>query len=98
MVVVGDGSQKPIAIWKDKLCSMDPLMEIGRQIAMPKTIKETRSVLGDKVFGYVCFLRVLIISTLLLVIRAIGVSIFFSVGSFYSVCRQTGVQHWDLRL
>ena len=50
VVVVGDGSQKPIIIRKDKLHSMDPLMEMGRQIAMPKTIKETRTELGDKMF------------------------------------------------
>ena len=66
-------------------------MEMGRQIAIPKTIKETRRVLGDKVFGFVFFNTDITSSDP----NCWCVSLF---QCLLTVCMQMGVQHWDLRL
>ena len=49
-MVVGDGSQEPVTIAGDKLRDQDQLAKIGAELAMPKTVQETRKDLGDKVF------------------------------------------------
>ena len=50
VMVVGDGSQEPVTIAGDKLRDQDQLAKIGAELVMPKTVKETRKALGDKVF------------------------------------------------
>ena len=50
VMVVGDGSQEPVTIAGDKLRDQDQLAKIGAELVMPKTVKESRKALGDKVF------------------------------------------------
>ena len=58
-MVVGDGSQEPVTIAGDKLKNQEQLVQIGSELVMPKTVKESRQPLGDKVFEYVLHLLLL---------------------------------------
>ena len=50
MVVIGDGSSDPVTFSGDKLNSAAGLIKAGAEMALPDTIKESRKILGDKLF------------------------------------------------
>lgn len=50
VLMVGDGSADPVTVAGDKLNDQEKLKQIGAEFALPKTVKETRKALGDKLF------------------------------------------------
>lgn len=50
VTVVGDGDGEPVHLAKHKLTDKEELIKIGSELSLPKAVKESRTVLGDKVF------------------------------------------------
>ncbi len=53
MVVIGDGSKPPVHFSGDKLGKQDEMIQGGKDLELPTSIKDTRQMLGEKVFEYV---------------------------------------------
>ncbi|XP_041351713.1 uncharacterized protein LOC121370501 [Gigantopelta aegis] len=51
VTVIGDGTATPTAIAGDKLANQEALSKVAETVEMPKSIKETRKSLGDKLFN-----------------------------------------------
>ncbi|CAG2197276.1 unnamed protein product [Mytilus edulis] len=51
VTVIGDGKDTPVTIAGSKLTNKDELKDIGKDLKMPVSIKDTRRQLGDQVFS-----------------------------------------------
>ncbi|XP_070190102.1 circularly permutated Ras protein 1-like isoform X2 [Littorina saxatilis] len=49
--VIGDSTEEEVVVSGEKLTDQDALTKVGSELPCPKAIKETRSSLGEKVFG-----------------------------------------------
>lgn len=53
MTVIGDGTTEVVTLAGEKLKNMEELTRLGSELPLPKAIKETCSLLGNKVFAWV---------------------------------------------
>ena len=51
--MIGDGTGTPMSIAGDKLANQEALSKVAETVDMPKSIKETRKSLGEKLFKFV---------------------------------------------
>ena len=48
--MIGDGKDSPVTVAGNKLTNKEELEEIGKQMKMPVSVKDTRQQLGEQVF------------------------------------------------
>ncbi|XP_070541916.1 circularly permutated Ras protein 1-like [Ptychodera flava] len=51
VTVISDGVDEPVVIAGDRLYDKDSLTSLGSQVPVPRFVRETRTILGDKVFN-----------------------------------------------
>ncbi|XP_046583394.1 circularly permutated Ras protein 1-like [Haliotis rubra] len=51
VTVIGDGTEEETSVVGDKLTNREVLVKLGKDLNTPKSIKETRKCLGDKLFS-----------------------------------------------
>ncbi|XP_046374284.1 circularly permutated Ras protein 1-like isoform X1 [Haliotis rufescens] len=51
VTVIGDGTEEETSVAGDKLTNREALVKLGKDLNTPKSIKETRKCLGDKLFS-----------------------------------------------
>ena len=51
VTVIGDGKETPVTVAGSKLTNKDELVQIGKDLKMPVSVKDTRKQLGDHVFS-----------------------------------------------
>lgn len=51
VTVIGDGKETPVTVAGNKLSNKEELIQIGKDLKMPVSVKDTRKLLGDQVFG-----------------------------------------------
>jgi hypothetical protein len=50
VTVIGDGKETPVTVAGSKLTNKDELVQIGKDLKMPVSVKDTRKQLGEHVF------------------------------------------------
>lgn len=50
MTIIGDGRMTPVTVAGDKLSDSKAIIDVGRAISLPATIRETQRALSKKVF------------------------------------------------